>query len=296
MTTRTLCIYHHGCADGFAGAWVVRKYLRETAIGDSLATDWPVLDLEPVDFHPGIYGEAPPDVTDRDVILVDFSYKRPELLRMAEQARHITIIDHHDSAQRELIDLPANVRTIFDNSQCGAMLAWQYFFDDRPAPMLLHHIQDRDLWQWRLPLTREIVAALYSYPMDFAAWDNLMRQPLLTLEHEGRTLIRQQESHIEALIENLTRWIHFGDVAIPAANVPWFYASEVAGRLAEGNPFAAAYQDDEHGRKWSLRSAKDGADVSAIARALGGGGHIHAAGFRMTREEVAAFEAKGGRL
>jgi uncharacterized protein len=294
--TPPLCIYHHGCADGFAGAFVVRRYMREHAIFNAHATDSPTLKLEPVEFHPGIYGEAPPDVTDRDVILVDFSYKRPDLLRMAAQARSILIIDHHKSAAEELLDLPANTRTVFNMGKSGAMLAWEQFFPGQMPPLLLDHIQDRDLWQFRLPMTREIVAALYSYPMDFDTWDKLMKQSMLNLEHEGRALLRQQESHVDALIENLTRWVHFGDTPIPAANVPWFYASEVAGRLADGNPFAAAYHDDEDGRKWSLRSNAEGADVSAIAQALGGGGHRNAAGFRMTREEVVAFEAKGGRL
>lgn len=283
MENKILCIYHHGCADGFAGAWVVRKALTEEG--------------KAVDFHPGVYGEDPPDVTGRDVILVDFSYKRPALLRMAAQARSITILDHHATAQDELVDLPENVRVVFNGESCGAMIAWRRFFGSKtPAPALLHHIQDRDLWQWKLPMTREIIGALYSYPMEFDVWDALMRKPLRDLEREGRAIARQQEQHVTALVENLTRWVHFGDVPVPAANVPWFYASEVGQRLAQGNPFAAVYQDDEQGRKWSLRSAPDGADVSAIAAALGGGGHRHAAGFRMTREEAAAFEAKGGRL
>lgn len=267
MENKILCIYHHGCADGFAGAWVVRKALTEEG--------------KAVDFHPGVYGEDPPDVTGRDVILVDFSYKRPALLRMAAQAHYILVLDHHATAQGELVDLPENVTVVFDSESCGAMLAWRICCGSQtPAPALLHHIQDRDLWQWKLPMTREIMAALYSYPMEFDVWDTLMRKPLRDLEREGRAIARQQEQHVTALAENLTRWVHFGDVPVPAANVPWFYASE----------------DDEHGRKWSLRSAPDGADVSVIAAALGGGGHRHAAGFRMTREEAAAFEAKGGRL
>lgn len=64
---KTLCIYHGNCADGFAGAWVVRRALGE----------------DRVDFYPGVYQEPPPDVTDRDVIIVDFSYKRPVLEQMA---------------------------------------------------------------------------------------------------------------------------------------------------------------------------------------------------------------------
>ncbi|MGL6245669.1 phosphohydrolase [Pseudomonas sp.] len=288
----TLCIYHHGCADGFAAAWAVRRYMhQQQAAGfGAQATG------EPVDFHPGIYGEPPPDVTGRSVIIVDFSYPRSDMLRMAEQAHSILVIDHHQTAAQQLCDLPANMRTVFDMHHSGAVLTWQQLFPGEMPPVLFDHIQDRDLWLFRLPMTREIVAALFSYPMDFAAWDALMQRPIRDLETEGRSILRQQRQHVDALLDNLTRWVHFGDAPVPAANVPWFYASEVAGRLADGNPFAAAYQDDDEGRKWSLRSGPDGADVAAIAEALGGGGHRHAAGFRMTRHEVAEFEAKGGRL
>lgn len=72
------------------------------------------------------------------------------------------------------------------------------------------------------------------------------------------------------------------------------YASDVAGKLADGHAFAATYYDDTDGRRWSLRSTPEGADVSQIAEAFGGGGHKHAAGFRMTREEAIDFEIHGG--
>jgi len=55
MTTRPICVYHANCVDGFAAAWVVKKAFHSV-----------------VDFHPGIYGEPPPDVSGRDVVLVDF--------------------------------------------------------------------------------------------------------------------------------------------------------------------------------------------------------------------------------
>ena len=53
--------------------------------------------------------------------------------------------------------------------------------------------------------------------------------------------------------------------------------------LLERNPdalMAAAYQDQQGRRKWSLRS-REGADfrVDRVAELLGGGGHPHAAGF-----------------
>lgn len=277
--TNPLCIYHHDCADGVAAAWAVLKYHRER-------------DIE-VDLHPGIYGEAPPDVTNRDVIIVDFSYKRDVLLQMADQVRSITILDHHKTALEDLGDiqsLPRSIDLVFDLNRSGAMIAWQQFHPDRPAPLLFDHIQDRDLWRFQLSGTREITAAVYSYELKPETFGELVFAGCGRLLNEGRPIVRKQDNDIAAIIRNTTRTMTFGTYRVPAANVPWMYASDVAGELAKGQPFACTYYDDTEGRRFSLRSTPDGIDVSQIAAAFGGGGHKHAAGFHMTREQALDFE------
>ncbi len=107
--TKPLCIYHHGCLDGFAAAWAVRKHY-----GDG-----------EVEFHPGIYGKAPPDVTGRVVILVDFSYKRDVLLQVCAQAACVLILDHHKSAAVDLLEsAKARIKTLE-----GANAAYQRVID-----------------------------------------------------------------------------------------------------------------------------------------------------------------------
>src|SRR6185369_16472925 len=149
----TLCIYHGNCADGFGAAWAVRKALGE------------------IDFHAGVYQEDPPDVAGKDVVMVDFSYKRPVLLEMAKNAKSILIIDHHKTAAEDLVNLPANVITKFDMNHSGAVLTWKHFFPDQEPPILLLHIEDRDLWRFALQNTRQIQASVFSYPYDFKIWD-----------------------------------------------------------------------------------------------------------------------------
>lgn len=270
---KPLCIYHHPCADGFAAAWAIRRFYGE---GN-------------VDFHAARYGAPPPDVTGRKVFIVDFSYKRDVIIQMATLASTITIIDHHDSAQRDLIDLPPNVLAIFNNARSGCMLTYDHLFPGEMPPVVFDHIEDRDLWKFKLIGTREIVAALYSYPMDFSTWDDVIHRTL-TLHTEGSVLVRQQQKTIDDLIDTTQRTFLFGQLRIPVANVPYMFASDVAGQMACGHPFAATYFDSRDGRKWSLRSDQNGANVSRIAEAMGGGGHIHAAGFFQTREEAIDFE------
>jgi len=55
-----------------------------------------------LEFHAGVYQNPPPDVTGKDVILVDFSYKRPILDEMKSKAASILILDHHKTAMEDL--------------------------------------------------------------------------------------------------------------------------------------------------------------------------------------------------
>ncbi|MFV2004738.1 MAG: phosphohydrolase, partial [Gammaproteobacteria bacterium] len=156
---KKLCIYHNNCLDGFGAAWVVRHALGEG-----------------VEFYKGIHQQQPPEASGRDVFLVDFSYKKDVLENMLKTAASITILDHHISAEKDLSALldAGKIQGLFDMNKSGAMLTWQWFNPEQQAPKLIAYIQDRDLWQFKLDGSREINAALSSYPYDFDVWDRLM--------------------------------------------------------------------------------------------------------------------------
>ncbi len=306
-----LCIYHANCADGFGAAWVVRKYFGPDG----------------VDFHPGVYGEAPPDVKGRDVILVDFSYKRDVLIAMGKVARSILVLDHHKSAAEDLaqdavgggnrfVDLARYTGTVgwarfqdnvyqdncegapyarcysmFDMERSGAGIAWDFFFPGSPRPALLNHIEDRDLWRFRLPLTREIQAAVFSFPYDFAVWDALAAGGVDALAHDGAAIERKHHKDVAELVGVLQRRMLIGGHVVPAANLPYTLTSDAGNLMAQGQPFAACYWDTPDGRVFSLRSTAEGLDVSEIAAQYGGGGHRNAAGFRVGFDRLGEFVA-----
>lgn len=273
----TICIYHGNCADGFGAAWVVRKALNEQVF-----------------FHGATYQETPPCVTGEDVVMVDFSYKRPVLLEMAALAETILIIDHHKTAQEDLVDLPSNVSTVFDMSRSGAMLTWEHYFPFQPAPQLLKHIEDRDLWKFALPGTREIQAALFSYPYDFIVWDTFMAldDDLDRLHCEGAAIERKHFKDIRELLKVTTREMSIGGHRVPVANLPYTFSSDAGHDLAKGAPFGACYWDTPEGRVFSLRSNADGLDVSEIAKHYGGGGHRNAARFRVGFDMARVMEGE----
>lgn len=273
---KKLCIYHGNCADGFGAALAVR-----TGLGK-----------ENVEFYAGVYQEDPPDVTGREVIMVDFSYKKPVIIEMASKAKNILIIDHHKSAQEDLIGLPDNVNVCFDMNRSGAMMAWEYFCSDIPRPKLIDHIQDRDLWRFELKGTREIQAAVFSYPYDFEVWESLMLDDLALLRNEGRVIERKHFKDINELINTAAYRMNIAGYEVPVLNAPYFFSSDAGHIMAENEIFAACYWDTPNGRIFSLRSSKKGIDVSEIAKIYGGGGHKHAAGFNLGFNELNKLNEK----
>lgn len=289
-----LCIYHGNCADGFGAAWAVRE-----AFGDD------------IDFHAGVHQDKPPEVTGKDVILVDFSYKYDVLCEMSFRAKSITVIDHHKTARDDLARLPSagktfeerpgateycsscnmpDIAALFDMDRSGAGLAWDYFHANKPRPWLVNHIEDRDLWRFALPKTREIQAAVFSYPYDFDVWSQLMDSDLDELAREGEAIERKHHKDIAELTQVVTRPMRIAGHVVPMANLPYTLTSD-AGHLLCGTkyPFAGCYWDTPEGRVFSLRSREGGADVGVIAVQYGGGGHKHASGFRVPFDQLDQF-------
>lgn len=284
-----ICIYHGNCADGFGAAWAVWKRWGSS-----------------VEFVPGVYGKAPPDVTGKRVLMVDFSYKRDVLEQMGAVAKDITILDHHKTAQADLetfaifnpvnsdnIDLIlkstqpglGNIRAEFDMNRSGAVMTWEFCHRRAPVPRLLKYVQDRDLWKFDLSFSREIAAYVFSHPYDFRVWAEMAEDAegveLQSMIEQGGAIERKHHKDIAELLAQTTRPMMIGGQTVLVANLPYTMASDAAGKLAEGRPFGACYFDRPDARVFSLRSRGDGADVSEIAKAYGGGGHKNAAGFQM---------------
>jgi oligoribonuclease NrnB/cAMP/cGMP phosphodiesterase (DHH superfamily) len=266
--SESVCIYHGNCVDGFTAAWVVRKHFMKLQ--------------QDCKFHPGFYGESPPDVTDKHVILTDFSYKRPVLEQLAKKAASVLVLDHHKTAEADLKDLEG-VDSIFDMERAGCRITWDYFFPGETPPQLLLHIEDRDLWRFALRATREIQAAVFSFEYKFDIWDWLMKQDPAQLAKDGEAIERKHFKDIRELIGASLRHMTIANTHVPVLNVPYMLASDAGNILAEGQPFAASYFDTEDARVFSLRSKEGGMDVSEVAKGYGGGGHKHASGFRVSR-------------
>ena len=278
MKSRAICIYHKGCADGFTGAWVVRKALK----------NW---DIE---FFGGVYGEDPPDVVGRKVIMVDFSYKREVMERIVSEAEYVDVFDHHATAEKELAGMTAaNLCVEFDQNRSGARIVWDEYFA-APPPEVLLRVEDRDLWRFKLGDTREVMAYVSAIPYEFEEWDVLMEEKTamewIEICATGAAFIARDEKILTEILETMTRKIKIGGYLVPAVNVPKQMCSDAAHRLCQGQPFAVSYYDRPGKRVFELRSDDGGIDVSWVAAGYGGGGHPHAAGFTVPILETSPFE------
>ena len=254
----THVVYHACCDDGFGAAWAAWKRLGDRAT-----------------YLPAQHGDGVVQLPAGAVVaMVDFSYPRAVIEELSKPLGGLIILDHHLTAQAELEGLPI---AVFDMERSGAHLAWNYFHPGEPLPEFLAYIEDKDLWRFRLPQSREFTAALRSYPMDFQLWDRLTPEQL---KAEGVSLLRLQERLVESHCAR-ARWLELGGYRVPVVNASDF-RSEIANRLCTLHPqapFAAAYYDNEEGiRSWSLRSVGD-FNVAELCRRWGGGGHKNAAGF-----------------
>lgn len=281
-----ICIYHAHCLDGFAAAYAV----------------WATWGDE-VTFIPASYGQEPPrSIMGADVLIVDFSYKRPVLDEMAKRAHSIVILDHHKTAAEDLAGISGippfvgkqnicwgipdgpGVYAWFDMEKSGARMAWEFCLLGKPT-VIAEHIEDRDLWRFQMNNTKDIAAWLQVQEMDFRLWRTFMNPTdakYLAMVEQGHLLRIKHDKDVRSLIDATQRRGSVYGYSVPIANVPFFMASDAGNIMSVGEPFAATYFDGADGlRKWSLRSQPDGMDVSEIAKNFGGGGHSHAAGFSL---------------
>lgn len=276
-------VYHSYCMDGMAAAWAALQYFGDKA-----------------DYLPSAYQNTVPDFTGKTVYLVDFSYPRDTMRGVIIAAESVVLLDHHKSALEDLAPLCEEFDLdAFDMGACtveksGALIAWEYFFLDKPKPAVLAAIADRDIWAFKLPYTREITAGVASYPFEMELYHKFMTEPdrIEDLIVMGEALIRQHNKHVDSLC-NIAVYLNIdglGEV-VPVVNANGMFASELGNRLAEHYGCAMMWYITNQRLKISLRSVPGGPDVSVFAKRYGGGGHQHAAGFdfKLSTPEATAF-------
>ena len=185
-----IIISHAACPDGFCATYIAKK-------------KYP--DAEVIFRSHGQTGidELIEHCRNKRVLMTDFSLPTKEQnIALIDSAAYTMILDHHKTAESKIGDLPqaACAKIVFDMKRSGAGLTWDYLFGKDSSlstrygplqyehgrahdqfyyqierPWYVNYVEDRDLWNWKLPESREVNAYLGTLPFDFAYWD-LMAQ------------------------------------------------------------------------------------------------------------------------
>jgi oligoribonuclease NrnB/cAMP/cGMP phosphodiesterase (DHH superfamily) len=262
--TKIYVLYHADCTDGLGSKYAAWKKFGDTA-----------------EYIPVQYKQPLPDIEDgSEVYILDFSYSKDELLALNKRVSILKVLDHHKTAEEALKNLDF---AFFDMKKSGAVLSWEYFHPGVPVPDLLLHIQDRDIWTWKKPGTREVLNALKTLKEDFLKWDGLAAQPISPeFKDKWKLISDYEDNYVESKCKTARlAYVFFGHMEYKVALFnTTLLVSEIGSKLCkdEDIDFAIGYFVTPEGKVLlSLRSVGD-FDVSPLAVSLGGGGHKNASG------------------
>jgi oligoribonuclease NrnB/cAMP/cGMP phosphodiesterase (DHH superfamily) len=255
-------IYHANCNDGFGAAFSAWKFLGNRA-----------------EYHACSHGDPPPDVKGKNVAVLDFSFNNATTKKMIEEAESFIIIDHHKSAMVELHDVS---HAVFDMNHSGAMLAWNFFHPGKEAPKFIQYIEDRDLWKWELPYSKEFSAAFDMVPWEFEEYEKFQDDSVFDdAVKRGSFILAYSKTVVKKVCDRAQARKLLGHDVLVVNSPHWM--SEIGSKLAPDCDFAVIWYWDhaDHMTKVSLRAFHETVDVSEVAKKFGGGGHKKASGFAL---------------
>jgi oligoribonuclease NrnB/cAMP/cGMP phosphodiesterase (DHH superfamily) len=305
MTIR-IVVYHKNCTDGKGAAlcaWRKFPYAHFIECNYGKEQEEFVSDLQ------ANWGLGEID----EMYIVDFSFKRGQLNTLARYANKVVVLDHHETAQQELMEpmpdvgeghwqrhseLAATIEVLFDMERSGAQIAWDYFEFNiagesrmKPRPDLIEMIGLRDLWKHKgHPREEEAEAvhlALNSAPFVAEEWNDLIKRPAHYIEFAQRGIAIRKFFHarVEEMCEHKWQRVFTLDGKnwlLSIVNAPYYFVSEVGEFCREPGYITLIWSHSPKSGEviCSLRSASD-VRANDFAKLFGGGGHPQAAGFKL---------------
>jgi oligoribonuclease NrnB/cAMP/cGMP phosphodiesterase (DHH superfamily) len=276
----TVVYYHGNCPDGSVAAWACRKKLGDRAT-----------------YIPVEYSTIPDpnDYQGKHVVIVDFSFPRTIMQVFNEEAREITLLDHHETGQNNLKDFACRCGTIhFDTQASGAELAWKHMHPETPMPEIVRHVSLADRWVWSDPDTRAFVTRLHTQPLTWDYMDKvgaLSASEVQTFLHEGRQLLEQYNSIVQSFVK-MALPIQFDEYNAMHVSASRAISSDVGDQILKAHPdvhVAIIWAVEKEALKLSFRSRPD-INVRELAERLGGGGHPQASAVRIPLHHIAMFK------
>jgi oligoribonuclease NrnB/cAMP/cGMP phosphodiesterase (DHH superfamily) len=261
---KIIIIYHGDCDDGFGGAYAAWKKFG------ARAAYLPAMDRFAL----------PCPLKNKEIYLIDYTYQENLIKKLLHDNKRVTAIDHHITAERAA-KLTKDYSFALDHS--GAVLAWKYFHPGKRVPMMLRYIEDRDLWRWKVPASKAILAYFDLKEWTFAVWDRVAKElehpaQRKTYKEKGELLARYEKTLVNEMLLSAEK-VRFEGRTVFAVNAPRHFVSDLGAVLARRtHSFAIIWRLSAGEVKVSLRS-EGTADVARIAKKFNGGGHKRASAF-----------------
>ena len=251
--------------------------------------------------------EPPPDLAERTIVFLDCGNidRNPADLLKADDARILNVDHHHDNTHFGTVDW------VDPTSSSTAEMVWMLIdalgvpLDPRIAEALYVGLvtdTGKFMYENTGPRAHRMAAELLAAGIDAQA---IYRRLFEDVPQAKLELLARGLSHVERYDGGLVTLTRLSREDYESTGADEAHSEGLVDHLraVEGTAVAGLVRDlltpaKSGTRKVSLRASDDRVDVSAIARALGGGGHRRAAGFNtdlewaplvdFVREQVAA--------
>ena len=236
---------------------------------------------------------APPaDLDERTIVFLDCgNIDRNPADSLKREGAHILNVDHHHDNT-----LFGTVNHVVPEASCTAEVIWDLMKDlgvelTRPIAEALYVglVTDTGKFMYENtgPQAHQMAAELIDAGVDVHA---IYRRIFEGVPQGKLELLARGLTNVERFDDGLLTVTHLSAEDYAATGADPSYSEGVVDHLRalEGTAVAGLVRDlpgdGEQRRKVSLRASDDRVDVSAIARAQGGGGHRRAAGFSTTMD------------
>ena len=240
------------------------------------------------------------------VYCVDFAFNRELTLELCKHAKLVYVLDHHKTAQENLHDLKAhyNFYFIYDVEKSGASIVRDYckqhldlysrinFKQKEILNKVVNMVEDRDLWLFKLPMTKEFAEYIFAYMQP----NNIDKMSIILFKYSfdnlkeicklGETIMNYKDNIIEKKLKS------YVPVYFHVDNTKLLIINETQPDLVSqlGNELCKKYNvpvclynisgsnDGAISVALSFRSMDHLEPVDSIARLFSGGGHSCASG------------------
>ena len=300
----TAIIFHRIDLDGWFSCAIAMKYYN--------AID------KPFKLFPYHYGDPIPDTSDcSDIVMLDVSFKRRDMLKLIHDHERVLLIDHHISAIKDLSDLMdefANFRIYGNDIYSACEHAWRHFFPLHPIPMSVLLVGAYDSFRHRKMNIDAIADIVYdseesqeSFVLKcqygFRTWitnqdealNHLITMPENTQYQTGNHVYRYLWNEARTIYNSGYEIVIHEHLSIGRDILPRRFKVINRERFNPIN-FGIDYHNEGYdgivscyfdGTVWNVSIYNDNnqIDCSAIAKRFGGGGHKGAAGCRIANLE-----------